>query len=143
MQVQQVQVFLQDQAGRLAEVAAVLGRAGVDIRALSLADMADFGILRLLVSDVATAERVLRDAGFTVGTTPVVAVEVEDRPGGLAVVLQALRAKGIDVRYMYGSSRAAGAPAVLIFRFDDPGAAVAALRGAGVRVLAGEEIQGA
>jgi len=135
MEVAQVQVFLQDQAGRLAEVAGALAANRIDIRALSLADHTDFGILRLIVSDPARAEAVLRQAGFTVGQTPVVAVEVDDAPGGLATVLQALQARGISLRYMYGSAAGRGGKAVVIFRFDVPEAAVAALREGGVRVL--------
>ncbi len=142
MEVEQISVFLQDQAGRLAEVAGVLADHGIDLEALSLADMADFGILRIVASDTARADRVLREAGFTVGKTPVVAVEVPDRPGGTAAVLRALRARGIDVRYLYGSSRKPGGALVVIFRFDDPAAAAAALREDGVRVLAGEEVHG-
>jgi hypothetical protein len=135
MEVAQVQVFLQDQAGRLAEVASALAAHRIDIRALSLADMTDFGILRLIVSDPERALAVLREAGFTAGRTPVVAVEVDDAPGGLATVLRALQDRGISLRYMYGSAAGRGGKAVVIFRFDAPEAAVAALREAGVRVL--------
>ena len=102
MKVEQISVFLENKAGRLAEVTRVLGEAGINIRALSLADTTDFGILRLIVDQYDQAREVLKDKGFTVGKTEVVAVEVPDRPGGLGLVLQILaasrRQRGIHVR---------------------------------------------
>ena len=83
MKVEQISVFLENKAGRLAEVTRVLGEAGINIRALSLADTTDFGILRLIVDQYDKAREILKDKGFTVGKTEVVAVEVPDRPGGL------------------------------------------------------------
>jgi len=82
MKVKQVSIFLENKAGRLAEVTNTLGKAGINIRALSLADTSDFGILRLIVNDFEKAARVLKENGFTVGETEVLAVEVPDRPGG-------------------------------------------------------------
>ena len=87
MRVEQISVFLENKAGRLAEVTRVLSEAGVNIRALSLADTSDFGILRLIVNDNDKAKATLKEHGFTVGKTDVVAVEVADRPGGLALIL--------------------------------------------------------
>src|SRR5665647_2436632 len=94
MKVEQISVFLENKAGRLAEVTRVLGEAGINIRALSLADTTDFGILRLIVDQYDRAREVLKDKGFTVGKTEVVAVEVPDRPGGLGLVLQILATSG-------------------------------------------------
>ena len=90
MKVEQISIFLENKAGRLAEVTGILGKAEINIRALSLADTSDFGILRLIVNDHEKAKKVLKDHGFTVGRTEVVAVEVEDRPGGLNNILQIL-----------------------------------------------------
>ena len=87
MKVEQISIFLENKSGRLAEVAGVLAGAGINIRALSLADTTDFGILRLIVNDTEKAKQVLKDNGFTVGKTEVIAVEVPDRPGGLADIL--------------------------------------------------------
>ena len=101
MKVEQISVFLENKAGRLAEVTRVLGEAGINIRALSLADTTDFGILRLIVDQYDKAREILKDKGFTVGKTEVVAVEVPDRPGGLGLVLQILAASGVNVEYMY------------------------------------------
>ncbi|MBE9547445.1 MAG: ACT domain-containing protein, partial [Proteobacteria bacterium] len=84
MKVEQISIFLENKPGGLEDATKVLADADINIRALSLADTTDFGILRLIVSDVDTAKSVLKENGFTVGRTTVVAVEVPDRPGGLA-----------------------------------------------------------
>ena len=140
MRVEQISIFLENKSGRLAEVAGVLAGAGVNIRALSLADTADFGILRLIVDQNDRAKQALKESGFTVGKTEVVALEVPDRPGGLAQILRTLNAAGINVEYMYAFVQRAGDNAILIFRFDDLDRAVAALAQAGVRVLGGDEV---
>jgi hypothetical protein len=101
MKVEQISIFLENKAGRLAEVTRILGEGGINIRALSLADTSDFGILRLIVNDHEKAKKILKEHGFTVGRTEVVAVEVEDRPGGLSSILQILYEAGINVEYMY------------------------------------------
>src|SRR5512141_2329094 len=119
MKVEQISVFLENKAGRLAEVTRVLGEAGINIRALSLADTTDFGILRLIVDQYDKAREILKDKGFTVGKTEVVAVEVPDRPGGLGLVLQILATAGVNVEYMYAFVQHSGKNAVIIFRFDN------------------------
>jgi hypothetical protein len=97
--------------------------------------MADFGILRVIVDDADRTRGVLKAAGFTVDKTDVVAVEVPDRPGGLAETLHALRTGGINVEYMYSAARKNGERAIIIFRFDDVPKALETLRGAGIKVL--------
>ncbi len=101
MKVEQISVFLENKAGRLAEVTRSLGEAGINIRALSLADTTDFGILRLIVDNYDAAREMLKSKGFTVGKTEVVAIEVPDHPGGLAQVLNTLAQANINVEYMY------------------------------------------
>jgi hypothetical protein len=135
MEVAQVSVFLENRSGGLVEVVDVLAKNGIDMKALSLADMADFGILRIIVDDPETTRRILKEAGFTVDKTRVVAVEVPDRPGGLSETLHALRRNGINVEYMYSAARRKGDRAIIIFRFDEIGRAIDALRGAGATVL--------
>lgn len=102
MKVEQLSIFLENKAGRLAEVTQTLKEAGINIRALSLADTSDFGILRLIVDDTAKAEAVLKKGGFTVGRTFVVGVVVDDNPGGLNAILEILSAydcqRGVYVR---------------------------------------------
>jgi hypothetical protein len=140
MLLQQISIFMENKSGRLAEVTAILGKAGVNIRALTLADTADFGILRLIVSNNDLAEKVLKENGFTVGKTDVVAVEVPDHPGGLAEVLAILGREGVNVEYMYAFVEKSGGNAVVIFRFDDPKRAIGLLTGVGLVVLSGEKV---
>jgi hypothetical protein len=137
--VEQISVFLENETGGLADVADVLARSAVDIRAMSLADETDFGILRLIVNDVERATGALKDAGFTVRKTPVVAVLVPDRPGGLAATLNSLR--GISVEYMYAFVRKSGENAMVVFRFEDVDRAVETLRRAGARILDAKDVQ--
>ena len=140
MAVEQISIFLENKSGRLAEVTAILAEAGVNIRALSLADTADFGILRLIVDRNDAAKQALKDHGFTLGMTQVVALEVPDRPGGLTGILRTLGAAGISVEYMYAFVQRSGQNAIVIFRFDELDKAIQVLTAAGVRVLRGEEL---
>ena len=140
MKVEQISVFLENKAGRLAEVTRVLGEAGINIRALSLADTTDFGILRLIVDQYDRAREILKDKGFTVGKTEVVAVEVPDRPGGLGLVLQILAAAGVNVEYMYAFVQHSGKNSVIIFRFDNLEQAIDLLQKEGIYIYKGEEV---
>ncbi len=138
--VEQISVFLENKAGRLAEVAKVLGKAGINIRALSLADTTDFGILRLILNDREAAKKVLKEAGFTVGITQVIAVEVDDKPGGLANILALLSDNGVNVEYMYAFVERSGGNAVLIFKFEHLDEAIELLSSNGITVLPGERV---
>jgi len=129
----QLSLFLENQPGQLVDPCRVLADAGIDIRTLTLADTERFGILRLIVSDWARAAVVLEKAGYVVNVTEVVAIEVDNRPGGLTEVLQAL--DGMNVEYMYAFPFGRGDKAVLIFRFDQPDAAIERLRAAGINVV--------
>jgi len=140
MKVEQISIFLENKSGRLGEVTAVLGEAGVNIRALSLADTADFGILRLIVNDTEAATRVLREKGFTVAKTEVLAVEVPDRPGGLAGILAIMTRRGINVEYMYAFVERDREHAIIVFRFDGIDKAIEALQGEGIRILTGRDV---
>jgi hypothetical protein len=106
---------------------------------MSIADQADVGIVRLIADDTDRAAFALKDAGFTVRRTPVVAVLIPDRPGGLATTLNALR--GISVEYMYAFVRKSGEQAVVVFRFEDVERAVATLREAGATLLEAADVQ--
>jgi len=140
MKVEQISVFLENKSGRLAEVAGALAAGGVNVRALTLADTTDFGILRLIVNDTPGAVSLLKGQGFTVGTTDVVALEVPDRPGGLAQILEVIGRAGINVEYMYAFVARQSPNAVVIFRFDETERAVTTLREAGVSILPGEQL---
>lgn len=140
MTVQQISVFIENRPGRLAQATSVLGGADVNIRALSLAETSDFAILRLIVDRTDLAKEVLKKAGFTVEKTDVVAVEVPDRPMGLAGILQLLDEARIAVEYLYAFFERCGDNAVIIFRFDNSAQAVAALTTQGVKVLPAESV---
>jgi hypothetical protein len=140
MKVEQISIFLENRAGRLSEVTRVLAEAGINIRALSLADTSDFGILRLIVTDHEKAKKVLKDNGFTVGRTNVVAAEMGDEPGSLNGILEMLTKEGVNVEYMYAFVQQSGKNAVLIFRFDRTDQAIEVLQKNGVRILSGEEL---
>ena len=140
MKVEQITIFLENQSGRLADVASILAAAGVNIRALSLADSADFGILRLIVNDTEKAGQVLKTQGFTVAKTEVVGVQVPDRPGGLAEILNAMKANQVNVEYMYAFVHKSAVDATIIFRFNDLEKGIACLQQAGIKILRGEDV---
>lgn len=140
MNVEQISIFLENKSGRLAEVTSVLSEAGINIRALYLADTADFGILRLIVNETEKARLALKENGFTVEKTKVVAIEVPDRPGGLSSILNTIKDEGINVEYMYAFVEKSGENAIVIFRFDEFEKSADMLQRAGVRILGGEEL---
>ena len=138
--VEQISIFVENKAGRLAEVTRVLSEAGVNIRALSLADTSDFGILRLIVDNNDTAKAVLKERGFTVGKTDVVAVEVEDRPGGLSHILDILSQQNVNVEYMYAFVQPSPNQVIMIFRFERVQEAVDLLQEKGIGVVDGKTL---
>lgn len=140
MKAEQLSVFLENRAGRLAEVTQTLSDAGINIRALSLADTSDFGILRMIVCDQEKAKVVLKEKGFTLGRTSVVAVEVPDTPGGLNDVLHLVSKHTINVEYMYAFVQRAQESAVMIFRFDKVDQAVDVLLAAGFTIIPAEKL---
>jgi len=142
MKVTQISIFIENKSGRLAEVSRLLGENGVNIRALSLADTSDFGILRLIVDKTDLAKATLKEGGFTVSKTEVVAVEVPDRPGGLASILKVLDEASVNVEYMYAFVERSAGNAVIIFRFDDVDQAIKVLQENNITVLPGERIYG-
>ena len=140
MKVRQISIFLENRSGRLASVLKEVGRSGVNIRALSLADTSDFGILRLIVDNVDKGVQALRESGHTVSLTEVLALEVPDHPGGLAGILDAISAANLNVEYMYAFVSRVTEKAVVIFRFENVDAAITALKKARVSVLEAETV---
>jgi hypothetical protein len=136
----QLSLFLENKPGQMAEPCRLLAHAGIGIRTLTLADTERFGILRMIVSDWQRSRALLEESGYVVNITEVVAVEVFDRPGGLADLLGLFETSGINVEYMYAFTFGRENRAVLIFRFDRPDAAIERLRASGVNVLADVEI---
>lgn len=124
MKVEQISVFLENKPGSLEHATRVLRDASINIRTLSLAETSDFGILRLIVNDVEKANKMLKEAGFRVSKTVVVAVEVPDKPGGLHSIMEVLSVEGINVEYLYAFVEKSGQNAVIIFRFDAPEKAI-------------------
>jgi len=136
----QISVFLENKSGRLAELTSALAKASVNIRALSLAETIDYGVLRLILDKPAEARKALSEAGFTVTETEVVAVEMPDRPGGLAGIVNLVTQSGLNIEYLYAFVGQRGENAVVIFRIDDVKAAVAALQQGGARILSADEL---
>lgn len=140
MKVKQISVFLENKSGRLAEVTQILGSNKINIRALSIADTTDFGILRLIVNNPDAAYTALREAGFMVSVTEVLAVEVPDSPGGLAGVLATLGSQSINIEYLYAFVTKASADALVIFRVEDCDRAIEVLQANRINVLDEAEV---
>ncbi len=142
MKINQLSVFLENKPGRLSEPCKLLAEAGINIATLSLADTQQFGILRLIVREWERAKEVLEASGAVVRVTEVVAIEVEDRPGGLAELLDLFEDLDVNIEYMYAFTFGSKDSAVLVFRFDDAEKAVNALRDKGVNVVRDVELFG-
>ena len=141
MKITQLSVFVENAPGHILAPCRVLADAGVNLRALSLADAQKFGILRMIVSDWRRAAAILEQSGFPVKATEVLAVDVPDRPGGLSQVLDALQGSSVNIDYMYAFPFGRGEMATLIFRFDNPDAAIARLQSAGISLLRHTELE--
>ena len=140
MKVQQISVFLENKSGRLAELTQTLGTAGINIRALSIADTSDFGILRLIVNKPDEAFKVLKEAGFTVSITDVIAVEVKDQPGGLGTVLRLLQDSGINIEYLYAFLEKSSNDALVVFRVEQVDDAIELLTKNNVNIIEGSKL---
>ena len=140
MKVEQITIFLENKPGGLEKVTKILKDAHINIRTLAVADTSDFGIVRLIVNNVELATKVLKESGFTVSRTTVVAVEVPDRPGGLHSILEVLAKENINIAYMYAFVEKSGENAVMLFRFDKQDAAIDVLLKNGITVLPGEKL---
>ena len=131
----QLTVFLENRQGRLVEVTEMLAEKNVDLRALSIADTADFGILRLIVDDPEFSKKILEDAGMLVQITEVVGAVIPDRPGELSRALKLLDGAGINLEYLYAFLAKADDNAHVVFRVADNHAATSLLRQAGFEIL--------
>lgn len=140
MKVRQVSVFLENKSGRLYEACQCMADAQVNIRALSIAETADYGVLRLIVSDPGKAMQVMSENDFTVSETEVIAVEVPDEPGGLAAVLAPLHDANVNIEYIYCFVEKSGQSAIVVFRVEQLDQAIRALQGSGYTVLSEENV---
>lgn len=140
MKIHQLSMFLENKPGRLSEPCRVLADADINILTLSLADTQQFGILRLIVRDWQEAKDVLEKSGAVVNVTEVVATEVEDKPGGLAIILETIEEAQLNIEYMYAFTFGTENKAVLVFRFDNPDAAIDVLQKRGINVIESVEL---
>ena len=140
MAVRQISVFLENKIGRLAEITEILGNKEINIRALAIADTAEFGILRMIVNRPQKAYEALEERGFTVSQTEVVVVEVEDKPGGLAQVMAILGRAGINVEYLYAFVAPKAKNALVVLKVEKLKDTVDLLEEKKVRILSAEEI---
>jgi hypothetical protein len=138
LKLKQIVVSIENAPGRLYEVTHALGQAGINLRALNLVDTGAFGQLRLLVSNLATARRILMEMHIPAQVNEVVAAEIEDKPGQLARILKPLKDANINVMYMYAYFRPASDQAVMIFRFSDNDQAIQILEKRGVKLFDSE-----
>jgi hypothetical protein len=141
MKIKQVSVFIGNKKGRLALVTEVLKKAGIDIRALSLADTSDFGMLRMIVDDPDRCAAVLKEQDFLVQETDVIAVGIEDAPGGLHRILKILDENDINVEYIYATVAKRKDAAVVIFRVEDNQKAISVLAKNGIALIDSESLK--
>ena len=140
MQIRQLSIFLENQPGHLISPIAILADAGLNILTLTLADTERFGILRLILPEWEQGKAILAQKGFTVAVSEVLAIQVEDKPGGLRELLQTIEASGVNIEYMYAFSVRSGEKAVMIFRLDAIEKAIESLRAAGASILTAAEL---
>ena len=142
MKIHQLSVFLENKPGQLRTACEVLAKARINLVTLSLADTAQFGILRLIIQEWQKAKTVLEKAGCVVKVTEVLAIEVADQPGGLAKILELVDRAGVNIEYMYAFAEKRGDRAVLVFRFTDPDAALQILQAGGINPIGTVELFG-
>jgi|SRR5512136_207717 hypothetical protein len=140
-EIKQISLFVENKPGRMAKVSKTLSDAGVNIRAMTIAEAGDFGVIRMVVDNPEKGYKVLHDNGFTVSTTDVLAVEMKDTPGGLYEIVDTLGSNKINVDYAYAFVTAKAQRAMLILRVDDIVKARQALTAKGVKIATKEEIQ--
>ncbi|MBP5094272.1 MAG: ACT domain-containing protein [Abditibacteriota bacterium] len=141
MKVKQISIFIENKPGRLLKVTRTLADAGINIRALSVADTVDYGLMRLIVDDYVMARDVLAEASVTVALTDVIAAEIPDVPGGLNGVVEILSEAGINIEYMYAFSGNTGKGAIDVFRVDDIEGAEKLLESKGVKTLSQGDVE--
>lgn len=140
MLLRQISVFVENKKGRIFSLAKALADHGIDLKALSVADTSHYGILRCIVSDTEKAMQVMKEANFTASVTEVLGIEVDDKPGGLASVLEVLKDNEITVEYLYSFVGTRNKNALIIFQVDDVEKAYGLLKNTGLKLLTEEMI---
>lgn len=138
--IKQISLFLENRTGRLAQVTKILADSGIDIRALSIAETSDYGILRIIVSDTDVAVNKLKEAGVTSTVTEVLGIAVDDVPGGFAAAIDALSKANIDIDYIYAFISRKNGLANVILRVGNNDAAAKVLANAGIKIVSQEDI---
>ncbi len=140
MTVNQISVFVENKAGQLAELTTVLQENGIDMRALSVADSSDFGIVRMIVNDTYAAIRIVKEAGYVCSATPVVALAIPDEPGSLQRILTILRDGEINLEYMYAFTTRKKDLAYMILRVEEMEKATQVLTRSGIKLIDQDEL---
>jgi len=140
MKLKQISIFLENKKGRLWKALSIMKDAGINIRALSIADTSEFGILRLIVPEPENAKKVLEEGNFVVKINEVIAIGVPDKPGGLDGILEVLNKADINVEYLYAFVAKRGEQAIVVLRTEDIDAGIKALEDGGVTILSSEEV---
>ena len=140
MSVHQISVFLENRAGQLAEITKVIADNGIDLRAISIAETADYGVLRMIVDNAERATGILLQNGYILSMTPVLVVGVPDQPGGLAPVLSVLAEGNIDIEYMYSLFTPEQGKAYMVFRISDEAKFVELMAAHGMQLATAEEL---
>jgi hypothetical protein len=140
MKLKQISIFLENRKGRLWKALNILSNAESNIRALSIADTSEFGILRMIIPEPELARKILEEANFVVKVNDVIAVSVSDEPGGLESILAALNKSDINVEYLYAFVEKKGENAIVVIRTEDIDAGIDALENSGITVLSSKEV---
>jgi hypothetical protein len=140
MKVKQISIFIENQIGKIKDVIKVISDSGINIRALALADTKDFGILRIIVDKPLEANAKLKESGYTVRITEVLAIEVPDEPGGLFNVLEKFEANSISIEYMYAFVEKNNEKAIMIFRIENIDGAISQISKSGINILKEDQV---
>ena len=140
MKITQLSVFLENRKGRLYDVCALLGKNKVNIRALTIAETPEFGILRVIVDKPEEAKKILKENNFVANITDIVAAEVPDKAGGLAEILKILNDNNVNIEYMYGFVERSTDRAVMVFRFEDPDKAIGVLTKNSIKIIGSKDM---
>ena len=138
--VHQISVFLENRAGQLAEITELLAKNNIDLRAISIAETSDYGILRMIVDDAEKTTNILLQGGYILSMTPVLVIAVPDQPGGLVPVLSTLAEGNIDIEDMYSLFLHTGGKAYMVFRVSEEEKFVALLKTHGIAPCTAQEL---
>ena len=140
MTAQQLSIFMENKPGQLVRVTGTLAEAGIDIRAMSIADTKDFGIVRMIVSDCEKAQAVMREKGFMSTVTRVMCIALDDQPGCLGTVTECLSAANVNIDYVYACITEIGKSAYIVMHVDDEQKAIEVLKKAGINMVSAENL---